>query len=147
MDNKQNVLFLCTENSCRSQMAEGLLRHYAVASKFTVQSAGLNPAAEVNPLALEVMHEIGIDISEQHPKNVKEYLGKELVNYLITVCANAEKNCPHSWPGLKQQDHEFWDIDDPAAVDLTAAEKLEKFRKTRDTLRENVLMWLDAHGE
>ena len=99
MQKKQNVLFLCTGNSCRSQMAEGLLRHLA-GERFEALSAGLEPGKEVHPLAIQVMAEIGIDISSQQPKAVDVYLGKTMIHYLIIVCNKAQSTCPRIWPGL-----------------------------------------------
>ena len=94
----QRILFLCTGNSARSQMAEAFLRKYGN-ERFEAHSAGLEPR-ELNPLTIEVMKEVGIDISGQKSKGVDVYLGKVLFQYLITVCDDAEKNCPTTWPGL-----------------------------------------------
>ena len=88
METKPNVLFLCTGNSCRSQMAEGFLRTYGD-GKFNVYSAGTDPAASVNPLAVEVMAEKGIDISQQEPKSVSQFLGPLPVRHLVIVCDGA----------------------------------------------------------
>ena len=95
---KQKVLFLCTQNSARSQMAEGLLRDMAGES-FEAYSAGIDPTPEIHPCAVEAMREIGIDISEQCPKGLKAYMGKMSFNYLIIVCARAEEKCPKTFPG------------------------------------------------
>jgi arsenate reductase (thioredoxin) len=95
---KQKVLFLCTQNSARIQMAEGFLRHL-VGDRFEVMSAGIDPTDEIHPCAVEAMSEVGIDISEQYPKGLKIYLGKEFFNYLIIVCARAEERCPKNFPG------------------------------------------------
>ena len=95
---KQKVLFLCTQNSARSQMAEGFLRHLA-GDRFEVYSAGIDPTPEIHPCAVEAMSEIGIDISEQYPKGLRTYLGKMGFNYLIIVCARAEERCPKTFPG------------------------------------------------
>jgi arsenate reductase (thioredoxin) len=96
---KQRVLFLCTQNSARSQMAEGLLRDMAD-DRFEAYSAGIDPTGEVHPCAVEAMSEIGIDISEQYPKGLKTYMEKMSFNYLIIVCARAEEKCPKTFPGV-----------------------------------------------
>jgi arsenate reductase len=96
---KQKVLFLCTQNSARSQMAEGFLRHLA-GDRFEVYSAGIDPTDEIHPCAVEAMEEVGVDISEQHPKGLRTYLGKMGFNYLIIVCARAEERCPKAFPGV-----------------------------------------------
>jgi arsenate reductase (thioredoxin) len=94
---KQRVLFLCTGNSVRSQMAEAFLRDYG-GEYFEPHSAGLEPKG-VNPLTVKVMNEVGIDISNQESKGIEIYFGKVLFQYLITVCDDVEKNCPTIWPG------------------------------------------------
>jgi arsenate reductase len=86
---RQKVLFLCTQNSARSQMAEGFLRHLGD-GRFEAYSAEIDPTDEIHPCAIEAMREVGIDISDQHPKGLKEYMGKQTFNYLIIVCARAE---------------------------------------------------------
>jgi len=96
---KQKVLFLCTQNSARSQMAEGFLRHLA-GDRFEVMSAGLDPTDEVHPCAVQAMAEVGIDISDQRPKRLGVYLGREFFNYLVIVCACAEERCPKTFPGV-----------------------------------------------
>ncbi|MHB8088372.1 MAG: arsenate reductase ArsC [Anaerolineaceae bacterium] len=136
------VLFLCTGNSARSQMAEAFLRHYA-SDHFEVFSAGLDPKG-MNPLTVKVMSEIGIDISGQKSKSVTEYLGKQLIQILITVCDQAEKNCPTTWPGINQKLH--WSFEDPAAVEGSDEEKLQKFRDVRDQLDQKIKSWLNAQG-
>ena len=139
MDKQQNVLFLCTKNSARSQMAEGLLRTLA-GDEFNVYSAGLEPD-RVHPMAIEVMQEIGIDISEQRSKDVGEYLGRLFVHYLIIVCANAEQRCPSIFPGLAQR--LFWPFDDPAAVEGSEQVQREAFRRVRDQIDQRLREWLD----
>ena len=96
---KQKVLFLCTQNSARSQMAEGCLRHLA-GDRFEVYSAGIDPTPEIHPCAVEAMSEVGIDIAEQYPKGLRTYMGKMGFNYLIIVCARAEERCPKTFPGV-----------------------------------------------
>jgi len=139
---KQNVLFLCTSNSARSQMAEAFLRWYA-GGTFEVYSAGLE-AKKINPLTVQVMEEIGIDLSSHYSKSVKEFLGKVLFQYLITVCDDAEKNCPTVWPGVNERLH--WSFEDPAAFEGTDEEKLNKFREIRDEINRKVQDWLFEKG-
>jgi len=132
------VLFLCTGNSARSQMAEAFLRKYA-GDHFEAHSAGLEPKG-VNPFTIQVMQEVGIDISNQTSKGVDTYLGKVLFQYLITVCDDADKNCPTVWPGVNQRMH--WSFEDPAAFEGTDDEKLAKFREIRDQIEERIQTWV-----
>ena len=141
MPKKQNVLFLCTGNSCRSQMAEGLLRHLA-GERFEALSAGLEPNDEVHPLAIQVMKEIGIDISSQQPKAVELYLGKRMIHYLMVVCNKAQSTCPRIWPGLPNEKRYYWPVNDPAAISGTVEEQLAVFREVRDELKEKITSWL-----
>jgi arsenate reductase (thioredoxin) len=122
--NKPNVLFLCTGNTARSQMAEAFLKKYA-GERFAVFSAGYDPQ-EINPLTRTVMAEKGFDLSGHYSKGPKEFLGKMIIRYLIVVCANTETRCPRTFPGVLFRF--FWPFDDPAATSGTEAEKLEKFR-------------------
>ncbi len=138
---KQNVLFLCTGNSCRSQMAEGLLRHMA-GDRFEPLSAGLDPGSEVHPFAIRVMAEIGIDISAQQPKAVSLYLGKTVIHYLMVVCNKAQSTCPRIWPGLANEKRYYWPIPDPAAISGTPEEQLAGFREVRDELKEQLTLWV-----
>jgi arsenate reductase len=126
---KQRVLFLCTGNSARSQMAEGILRHLA-GDRFEVFSAGTKPSV-VNPNAIIAMREIGVDISHHHSKHVNECFGKPF-DTVITVCDNARETCP-ILPGNAKQIH--WSFEDPAAVEGTPEQKLAAFRKIRDQIR------------
>ncbi|PJF48368.1 MAG: arsenate reductase ArsC [Chloroflexi bacterium] len=128
---KSNVLFLCTGNSARSQMAEAFLRHYA-SDLFNAYSAGLEPKG-MNPFTVRVMNEIGISVEGQYSKSLREYLGKQLFAYLVTVCADAEARCPSVWPGVQFRLH--WKFDDPAAFEGTEEEKLAKFREVRDQIK------------
>ena len=130
----QRVLFLCTGNSARSQMAEAFLRKYA-GKHFEAHSAGLEPKG-VNPFTIQVMQEVGIDMSNQTSKGVDTYLGKVLFQYLITVCDDADKNCPTVWPGVNTRMH--WSFEDPAAFQGTDEEKLEKFRQIRDLIDDKI---------
>jgi len=136
---KPNVLVLCTGNSCRSQMAEGFLRQLA-GDRFQVFSAGTEPKDEVHPLAVKVMTEAGIDIARQHPRNVKEFLGRLPVRYLIIVCDGANESCPRTFPGLVER--LFWPFDDPAKFQGTPEATLGEFRRVRDEIRERIVQWL-----
>ena len=135
---KQRVLFLCTGNSARSQMAEAFLRKYG-GERFEAFSAGLEPKA-INPLTIQVMSEAGIDVSGQRSKGINEFLGKVLFQYLITVCDDAEKNCPTVWPGVNQRLH--WSFEDPAKFEGTDEQKLAKFRQVCDLIDAKVKAWL-----
>lgn len=126
---KQRVLILCTGNSARSQMAEGLLRDMA-GDRFEVMSAGVAPS-HVRPEAIEVMREIGIDISGHRSKSVDAFTGQPF-DYVITVCDNANQQCP-MFPGKSERIH--WSIDDPAEITGNENEKLAAFRSARDELR------------
>lgn len=139
---KPKVLFLCTGNSARSQMAEGLLRHLGGAY-YDVYSAGLEPKG-INPFAVRAMDEIGIDIREQASTDVMEYLGQIEFPYLITLCDHAEANCPRSFLSLGE--HEHWGLEDPAALDGRDEEKLAKFVEIRDEIDRRLREWLAAHG-
>lgn len=134
----QRVLFLCTGNSARSQMAEAFLRKYA-GGYFEAHSAGLEPKG-INPFTIQVMQEKGIDISDQTSKGIDTYLGKVLFQYLVTVCDDAEKNCPTVWPGVNTRMH--WSFEDPAAFQGSDEAKLEKFRQIRDMLEKKIKSWL-----
>ena len=132
MSDKKRVLILCTGNSARSQMAEGLLRHDA-GDRFEVASAGVNPT-QVRGEAIETMREVGIDISNHRSKPVAEFSGQEF-DYVVTVCDNANEQCP-VFPGKTQRIH--WSFEDPAAVEGDAATRLAAFRKIRDEIRERL---------
>ncbi len=127
---KKTVLILCTGNSARSQMAEGLLRHDA-GDRFEVASAGTHPS-RVRPEAITVMKEIGIDISCQRSKSVDEFASRGF-DYVLTVCDNARESCP-IYPGHGNRIHEGFE--DPAAVEGSIEERLDAFRKVRDQIRE-----------
>jgi arsenate reductase len=126
---KPLILILCTGNSCRSQMAEGILRHFA-GDLFDVQSAGSKPAGYVHPMAIEVMKEIGIDISHQTSKHMNEFLGRQ-VTTVVTVCGNADQACP-MFPGQMNRHH--WGFDDPAHAAGTDEEKRSVFRRVRNEI-------------
>jgi arsenate reductase len=127
---KPIVLILCTGNSCRSHMAEGVLRH-AAGDLFDVRSAGSKPAGFVHPVALEVMSEIGIDISAHRSKHLDEFTSTE-VQTVINVCGKADQACP-VFPGQVIRHH--WGFDDPAHATGTPDEIREEFRRTRDEIR------------
>lgn len=135
---KPKILFLCTGNSARSQMAEAFLKKYGD-DKFEVFSAGFEPQG-INPLTKTVMAEKGLDLSGQYSKGVQEYLGKMTVDYLITVCNKAEQDCPVAFPGVRQR--LFWPFEDPAAHQGQDKEKLEKFRLIRDQIESRIKLWL-----
>ena len=137
------VLFLCTGNSARSQMAEAFLRKYG-AGQFEAFSAGLEPK-ELNPLTVRVMQEIGFDMFGYYSKGVGDYLGKVHFQYLITVCDDADKNCPTVWPGVNQRLH--WSFEDPAAFEGSAEEKLAKFCQVRDQIQKKILAWVKEIAE
>ena len=128
---KPTVLILCTGNSCRSHMAEGFLRRN-VGDLIDVQSAGSKPSGYVHPKAIEVMKEIGIDISEHRSKSMNEFLDRK-VDTVITVCGNADQVCP-MYPGQVHRYH--WGFEDPADFEGTESEILEKFREVRDEIRK-----------
>jgi arsenate reductase len=136
------VLFLCTGNSARSQMAEGLLRTKA-GDQFEVLSAGTEPASQVNPFAIEAMREIGIDITAARPKDVGEFLGRVPVRHLITVCHDADRRCPSIWPGVASRIH--WPIEDPAAFRGDPDATRTKFREVRDELSRRLDQWIAEH--
>ena len=140
---KPTVLFLCTGNSARSQMAEAILRNLA-GNRFDVRSAGLDPRP-IHPLTMEVMREAGIELTGQYPKSLGEFLGKVAVRYPIAVCAAAEQQCPRVWPfgGTMVG----WAIEDPAAVIGSEPARLEAFRTARDAIRRRIEDWLSQFSE
>jgi arsenate reductase (thioredoxin) len=126
---KKRVLILCTGNSARSQMAEGLLRHDG-GGRFAVESAGVSPTG-VRPEAIKAMRELGIDIANQRSKSVDEFAGQAF-DYVITVCDNAREQCP-VFPDATRRVH--WGFDDPAAAAGDEEARLEVFRRVRDEIR------------
>jgi arsenate reductase len=138
LEDKRRVLILCTGNSARSQMAEGLLRHLG-GTRVEVFSAGTKPV-DVNPLAIEAMREMGVDISAQRSKSVAEFAGQAFAT-VITVCDNAAEACP-VFPGTTQRVH--WSLPDPAAVSGAEEEKLEAFRKVRDELERQIISFVNS---
>jgi arsenate reductase len=129
--NKPTILILCTGNSCRSHLAEGVLQK-ALGEGYDVQSAGSKPAGYVHPLAIRAMKEIGIDISGHRSKHLEEFL-KQPVETAITVCGNADQACP-IFPGQVNRHH--WGFDDPAHAPGTEEEKLAVFRRVRDEIKK-----------
>lgn len=127
---KPTVLILCTGNSCRSHMAEGILRH-AAGDLFEVRSAGSNPAGYVHPNAIDVMDEIGIDLTGHESKHLDQFLDGS-VNVVVTVCGNASDACP-VFPGGAKRYH--WGFEDPAHAKGSDEEVLEVFRTVRDQIR------------
>lgn len=135
---KRRVLFLCTGNSARSQMAEGLLRHLA-GDRYDVFSAGTHPVG-LNPGAVEVMREIGIDISGHRSKSTSELLNQSF-DYVITVCDRARDACPR-WPHTATLVH--WSFEDPAAATGSAEDRRQAFRTVRDQIRMQIEEFLRA---
>ncbi|HAM72134.1 MAG TPA: low molecular weight phosphatase family protein [Verrucomicrobiales bacterium] len=127
---KPTLLILCTGNSCRSHLAEGILRA-AAGDLLDVRSAGSKPAGYVHPLGIQVMREIGIDISSHRSKHLNEFQAQD-VETVITVCGNADQVCP-TFPGQVNRHH--WGFDDPAHATGTEEEKLAVFRRVRDEIR------------
>jgi len=142
VNNSSNILFLCTGNSCRSQIAEGYMRHYLLLKGFTnasanVFSAGLETHG-LNPKAVLVMSEVGIDISRQKSNNVTEYLDKSF-DFVISVCDHAESYCPNfKTEGIRLH----WSFKDPASATGTEEEVLNLFREVRDQISAKIFSWL-----
>lgn len=137
-DRKLRVLFLCTHNSARSQMAEALLRHHG-GEAVEVYSAGTEPGG-VHPLAVRAMAESGIDISDAGSKNLNQFIGQDF-DYVITVCDRANESCP-VFPGDPDRIH--WSFDDPSAATGSEEERLKAFRDVRNLLNMRLQNWLLA---
>ena len=133
----KRVLFLCTHNSARSQMAEGLLRHLG-GSRFEVFSAGTE-ATHVRPLAINAMAELGIDITSQYSKTLTEYLAQSF-DYVITVCDNANETCP-IFPGAKNRLH--WSFPDPSKATGSIEDQLAIYRQVRDEIASQIKTWIN----
>ena len=141
---KARVLFLCTGNSARSQMAEAFLRKHG-GDQYDAYSAGTEPKG-INAYTERVMEEAGVSLSGQYSKHVKEYMGKIHLAYVITLCDEAEKSCPAIFPGMGQRLH--WSFEDPAAIVASDDEKLAKFREVRDRIERRIKEWLmEQRGE
>ena len=138
IDKKLRVLFLCTHNSARSQMAEALLRHHS-RGEVEVYSAGNEPG-NVHPLAVRAMAESGIDISSAESKSLNQFIGQDF-NYVITVCDRANETCP-VFPGDPKRIH--WSYEDPSAVEGPEEERLKAFRDVRNLLNMRLQNWLLA---
>ena len=141
-NDKSTVLILCTGNSCRSHLGEGLLRA-AAGDLFNVVSAGSKPAGYVHPLAIAVMKEIGIDISTHTSKHMNEFTASQ-VETVITVCGNADQACP-IFPGQVNRHH--WPFEDPAHAEGTEEEKLAVFRRVRDEIRRIFTAYADGRRD
>ena len=137
----KRVLFICTRNSSRSQMAEALVNH-DLAGKYEAFSAGTEPSS-VNPLAIAVMKELGIDISRKRSKGLEEFVGQEF-DYVITLCSQADEACPVFFGGTKKIHMGF---PDPTGTAGSDEEKLATFRKVRDLIRNQVVGFLAKQGE
>jgi arsenate reductase len=139
-DTRPRVLFLCTHNAARSQMAEALLRHYA-GTRFEVLSAGLTPT-QVHPLTRQVLTEIGLDPSGLCAKGLHVFLGKVSIRYAIIVCHRAQVHCPRLYPFAVHT--LYWPFDDPTQAVGSAEERLRTFRTVRDQIAHRVRSWLDT---
>jgi arsenate reductase len=135
---KIRVLFLCTGNSARSQMAEAFLRRLA-GDRFEVYSAGLEPNQGINPYTIRVMEDIGYDMSGHRAKGLREFLGRVHFGYMVTVCDRAEQNCP-IFPGMGKRLH--WGLEDPAAFEGSDEAKMAKFREVRDQIQARIAEWV-----
>lgn len=133
---KRLVLFLCIGNSCRSQMAEAFFNTSAGETSYIAASAGTLPANGVHQDAVEVMSEVGIDISNARPKGVDQFLGVKAVDFVVFVCSEAEKNCPYLFPFARRTLK--MPFDDPASFDGGRAETLSEFRRVRDLIKSRV---------
>lgn len=140
--NKPSILILCTGNSCRSHLAEGILRQIA-GDLFDVHSAGSNPAGYVHPKAIAVMAEIGIDISGHTSKHMNEFLDRK-IDTVITVCGKADQACP-MFPGQVNRYH--WGFDDPAHATGTEEEILAVFRCVRDQIKLVFIAYVAGYRE
>lgn len=139
--NKKRVLFICVHNSARSQMAEAFLKKYG-GDRFEVESAGLKPG-RLNPVVVEAMKEVGIDISRNKTKSVFDFYkqGKRY-DYVITVCDESQSGACPVFPGKGKRLH--WGFDDPSKFEGTDREKLEKVRIVRDDIKQKIQEWLEA---
>jgi arsenate reductase len=139
---KPRILILCTGNSCRSHLAEGILRQ-AAGNFLEVASAGSKPAGFVHPLAIRAMQEIGIDISEHTSKSMNDFLSSQ-IETVITVCGNADQACP-VFPGQVNRHH--WPFDDPAHATGTEEEQMEVFRRVRDEIKKVFEAYADGRRD
>lgn len=137
---RAGILVLCTGNSARSQMAAGYLEQY-VGDRYAVESAGTEPAAEVHPLAVEAMAEVGISIRDT-PKDYRAVIGRMNPEHVIVVCDGAAQACPAAATGPAERLH--WPFEDPAAATGSAEAKLSKFREVRDQIDRKILSWIET---
>ncbi|TFG09674.1 arsenate reductase ArsC [Candidatus Heimdallarchaeota archaeon] len=135
--NKPKVIFICSHNSARSQIAEAFLRNYAN-NHFEVYSAGLE-STRINRYTIKVMEELNYDLSEQYSKALSDFIGHVHFGIMITVCDQADEKCP-TMPGIGTRLH--WSFEDPSSYEGTEEEKLEFFRKVRDDIKTKILEWL-----
>ena len=142
MVNKKRVLFLCTGNSCRSQMAEGLVNHF-LGEAWEAHSAGTQPAGTVHPLAIRAMAELGIDISNRRSKPVDEFRDAEF-DLVVTVCDDAAENCP-AWIGGSGRVAHI-SFSDPARATGTQGERLAAFRRVRDEIHRQIIGFLEREA-
>jgi arsenate reductase (thioredoxin) len=136
---KRKVLFLCTSNSARSQMAEAYLRKYG-GDDFEPYSAGLE-ANEVHPMTRRVLEEAGIDTSQQRAKSVREFLGHEKFEFVVVVCRRIDDNCPTVYPEAKS--YQRWVLDDPVKAQGSDEQKLAAFRAVREKVEARVKLWIE----
>ncbi|MDJ0752804.1 MAG: arsenate reductase ArsC [Ardenticatenaceae bacterium] len=139
---KTKVIFICTGNSARSQMAEALLRHHG-GDRYEVFSAGVEPKG-IHPLSIKAMTEKGLSLAGQSSDHLDQYLNGYDFGIVVTVCSNAEESCPRSW--LQAQNHLHWLFDDPAAASGTEEEKMIVFRRVRDQIEQKIVSWLDTQN-
>jgi arsenate reductase len=138
---KTKVMFFSTRNAARSQMAEAYLRHFA-GDTYEVHSAGLDPSG-IHPFAVQVMKESGLSLDGQSSKHVSEYLGRVHFGWLVTVCSDAEKNCPRAFLGTSNR--LYWgDLESPTAFAGDDEETIQKFRQARDEIDQRIKDWLAA---
>lgn len=142
MHKRKRVLFLCTGNSCRSQMAEGLLRSLG-GDRFEVHSAGSKPAGYVHPMAIEAMREVQLDLSGATSKSLTQFDGQSF-DYVVTVCDNAKEDCP-VFPAVAKMVH--WSFDDPASATGNDEQKMRVFRRVRDEIRHRVRRFVEARAD
>lgn len=132
----QQILFLCTGNSCRSQMAEGFFNHLVTGSHWKAISAGTVPAPQIHPLAMTVMQEINVELQGQYPKSIVAVLGQSSISLVIFVCSEAEENCPYLFPYAQRTIK--MPFEDPAVFQGSDEEKLVKFRQVRDQIQTKI---------
>ena len=140
---KPRVLFICTGNSARSQMAEAFLKAHA-GDHFEVHSAGIEPKGYILPEVWTVMKERGLDLDGQTSKDVSVYLGKVHFSHVITVCGDAEEKCPTVF--LNMGIHEHWPFDDPAKLEGSDSERLQFTRRVRDQIDARVKKWVKSQN-